>query len=72
MVENGNRKEWIPHQFKYYAGRHTRNDKYQFWNHEYHAEELLPLMPGTGMTKLNYIHQNPVRTGCCGGGTLFV
>ena len=39
------RKEWMLHQFKYYAGRHTRNEKYQLWTHENHAEELLPFLP---------------------------
>ena len=65
MIETGNesRKEWMLHQFKYYAGKHTRNEKYQLWTHENHAEELLPLVPEKGLTKLNYIHQNPVRAG---------
>jgi len=40
MIETGNesRKEWMLHQFKYYAGKHTRNEKYQLWTHENHAE----------------------------------
>jgi len=65
MIETGteSRKEWMLHQFKYYANRHTRNDKYQLWTHENHAEELLPMVPEKGLIKLNYIHQNPVRAG---------
>lgn len=65
MIENENesRKEWMLHQFKYYASQHTRNEKYQLWTHENHAEELLPLVPEKGFIKLNYIHQNPVNAG---------
>jgi REP element-mobilizing transposase RayT len=65
LVEHGSesRKEWMLHQFKYYAGRHTRNEKYQLWTHENHAEELLPMVPEKGLIKLNYIRQNPVRAG---------
>ena len=51
------------HQFKYYAGKHTRNEKYQLWTHENHAEELSPFKPDSTLIKLNYIHQNPVRAG---------
>ena len=51
------------HQFKYYADRHARNEKYQLWTHENHAEELLPMVPEKGLIKLNYIRQNPVRAG---------
>jgi len=50
-------------QFKYFAGKHSRNEKYQLWTHENHAEELLPFVPEKSLIKLNYLHQNPVRAG---------
>jgi putative transposase len=65
LVENSNesRKEWMLPRFAHYANSHARNENYQLWTHENHAEELSPLKPEIGKIKLNYIHQNPVRAG---------
>jgi putative transposase len=65
VVENSNesRKYWMLKQFSHHANSHNRNEKYQLWTHENHAEELSPLVPEKGKIKLNYIHQNPVRAG---------
>jgi putative transposase len=35
------RREWMLHQFKYYASRHQRNDTYQLWEHDNHPVELV-------------------------------
>jgi REP element-mobilizing transposase RayT len=55
------RREWMLHQFKYYASRHSRNEKYQLWEHDNHFIEL----SSTAFTqqKIDYIHQNPVSAG---------
>ena len=55
------RKEWMLHQFKYYASRHTRNETYQVWKHENHPIELFTL--AFIQQKIDYIHDNPVRAG---------
>jgi putative transposase len=55
------RREWILHQFKYYASQHSRNEKYQLWEHDNHFIELSS--PAFTQQKIDYIHQNPVRAG---------
>ena len=64
LIENSgveSRRQWILHQFKYYASQHTRNEKYQLWEQDNHFVEL----SSTAFTqqKIEYIHQNPVRAG---------
>jgi putative transposase len=68
QVETGieSRRDWMLHQFKYFAAQHSRNENYQLWTHENHAEELGPCKPDIGRIKLNYIHNNPVRAGIVG------
>ena len=55
------RKEWLKMIFEYYARFNKRAKDLQFWTHENHAVELST----NGMidSRLNYIHQNPVRAG---------
>jgi len=63
-IENSgieSRKEWMLHQFKYYASRHSRNDTFQLWEHNNHPIELSS--PAFTQQKIDYIHQNPVRAG---------
>ena len=55
------RREWMLHQFKYYATRHSRNEKYQLWEHDNHFIELHS--PAFTQQKINYIHDNPVKAG---------
>ena len=55
------RREWMLHQFKYYASRHSRNEKYQLWEHDSHFIELTS--PTFTQQKIDYIHQNPVTAG---------
>jgi len=63
-IENSgieSRRDWMLHQFKYYASRHSRNEKYQLWEHDNHFIELSS--PGFTKQKIYYIHQNPVKAG---------
>ncbi len=55
------RKDWMLHQFKYFASRHSRNELYQLWEHENHFVELSS--PDFTQQKIDYIHQNPVKAG---------
>jgi putative transposase len=55
------RKDWLLHLFKYY-GKYNKNVKtYQFWEHDNHAVEVWS--DKVIGTKINYIHDNPVRAG---------
>jgi putative transposase len=63
-IENSgieSRKDWMLHQFKYYASRHLRNEKYQLWEHDNHFIEVSS--PAFTQQKIDYIHLNPVRAG---------
>jgi REP element-mobilizing transposase RayT len=55
------RRQWLTMVSKYEAGGHNRNESFQIWYHDNHAEELIT-EPFTRQ-KLNYLHQNPVRAG---------
>ena len=44
-----------------YYGYLERKIKFGFWENGYHGEEITS--PNFFVTKLNYIHQNPVRSG---------
>ena len=63
-IENNgieSRREWMLHQFKYYASRHSRNEKYQLWEHDNHFVECSS--PAFTQQKIDYIHDNPARAG---------
>ena len=45
------------------AIRHMRNQGFQVWTHENHAIEIDPFSSTMADSRLNYIHQNPVRAG---------
>jgi len=63
-IENSgveSRRDWMLHQFKYYASLHTRNEKYQLWEQDNHPIELES--PAFTQQKIDYIHQNPVAAG---------
>jgi REP element-mobilizing transposase RayT len=55
------RKEWILSKFEYNAKKHMQKSKYQVWQRDSHAEELISTK--FIEQKKNYIHQNPVRAG---------
>ncbi len=54
------RRDWMLHQFKYFASRHSRNEKYQLWTHNNHPIQLNGNMFDQ---RLDYIHYNPVKAG---------
>ena len=61
LTENESRREWLSYMFEFYAKRTNANVLFKVWtsnNHpeEIHSKEFL-------LTKLNYIHLNPVRAG---------
>jgi REP element-mobilizing transposase RayT len=63
MIETGNesRKEWMLNLFGFEPSKHKRNENYQFWTHENHAEHIYSIK--FIAQKLQYIHNNPVRAG---------
>ena len=62
IQEDGeSRKEWMLIQFKQ-AGL-EKSQQYQLWTHENHAIEINPYQPMFMQSKINYIHNNPVRAG---------
>ena len=60
-TEPESRKEWMLDLFEFSAKQHKRNEKYQIWTHENHAE--LIYSDKFIIQKINYIHDNPVRAG---------
>ncbi len=55
------RREWLAVVCKFAAGGHNRNETFQIWSHDNHAEELYT--DKFIKQKLDYLHQNPVRAG---------
>ena len=64
-IESGkeSRETWMQHVFAFNARKHMRNEDRQFWTHENHAVYLEPTKPEMLNSRINYIHQNPVRAG---------
>ena len=60
-TETESRRDWMLNLFEFSAKQHKRNEKYQFWTHDNHAE----IVYGNKFmdSKINYIHENPVRAG---------
>jgi len=62
IQEDGeSRKEWMLIQFK--QSGIDKGQQYQLWTHENHAIEINPYQPAFIQSKINYIHNNPVRAG---------
>ena len=55
------RRDWLLLIFRYAARKHSRNEKFQVWTHENHAEEIFSNK--FIEQKIEYIHNNPVRAG---------
>lgn len=49
--------------FKQAATAHVRNKEYQVWTHENHAVGIDGHIKDMFVSKLNYIHNNPVKDG---------
>jgi REP element-mobilizing transposase RayT len=60
-MEQESRRDWMLNLFEFAAKQHKRNEKYQVWTHENHAE--LIYSDNFIFQKINYIHDNPVRAG---------
>ncbi|MEI7501995.1 MAG: transposase [Paludibacter sp.] len=60
-LESESRRDWMLNIFGFAAKKHKRNEDYQFWTHENHAE--LIYSDKFFFQKLNYIHENPIRAG---------
>jgi REP element-mobilizing transposase RayT len=61
--EPESRRDWMLFQFKKAAEQHTRNNEYQLWTHENHAIGIDPHINNMFLSKLHYIHNNPVKEG---------
>lgn len=55
------RREWLLHLFRFYANRTSKNENFRVWTGNNHPEEIYS--ESFFISKLNYIHQNPVRAG---------
>ncbi len=55
------RREWMLHQFNYYGRINPNNENRQIWTNDNHPEYCYS--EDFTFVKLNYTHQNPVRTG---------
>jgi REP element-mobilizing transposase RayT len=60
-TEPESRRDWMMNIFEFAAKQHKRNEKYQVWTHENHAELVYSNV--FIEQKINYIHDNPVRAG---------
>ena len=61
MKEKESRRDWLMYMFKYYAKQNTNNREFQFWQQDNYPVELLNI--NQVWTKINYIHNNPVKAG---------
>ncbi len=59
--EPESRRDWLLHLFRFHANQTNANEIFRLWTGDNHPEEILSAPFFT--TKLNYIHQNPVRNG---------
>jgi len=59
--ESESRRDWMLNLYEFAAKHHKRNEKYQIWTHENHAE--LIYSDKFIFQKISYIHENPVRAG---------
>lgn len=57
--ETESRKEWLLYMFNFYARKTNANDYFKVWSGDNRPEEILS--DNFLRSKLNYIHQNPVR-----------
>ena len=59
--EPESRRDWLLYMFNYYSNRTNANDFFKVWTSNNHPEEIYT--EDFMKTKLNYIHENPVRAG---------
>lgn len=63
IIESGeeSRNQWMAHQFAYNGRINPNNKDWQIWSNDNHPEECFS--DKFTKSKLNYIHENPVRAG---------
>ncbi|MFT4155968.1 REP-associated tyrosine transposase [Parafilimonas sp.] len=59
--EPENRKDWLLHKFNFHANTTNQNKDFKIWTGNNHPEEIFS--DDFMRTKVDYIHQNPVRAG---------
>lgn len=59
QAEPESRKDWLLYMFSFYANRTNANDYFKLWTNNNHPEHIYS--QDFFLSKLNYIHQNPVR-----------
>jgi len=59
--ENESRRNWLQYMFEFYAAPSNKHSEYKMWTGDNHPEEITS--EKFLRTKLNYIHENPVRAG---------
>lgn len=59
--ENESRRDWLLHMFRFHANRTNQNKEFNIWTNDNHPEEIFS--QDFLMSKLNYLHENPVRAG---------
>ena len=60
-AEPESRRDWLLYMFHFYANRTAANDNFKVWTGNNHPEEIHS--DKFMCSKLNYIHENPVRAG---------
>lgn len=60
-TENESRRDGLLRTFRYHAGHTNQNKEYKIWRGDNHPEEITS--QEFMLSKLAYIHQNPVRAG---------
>jgi len=58
-TEPESRRDWLLYMFRFYANRTMANKEFKVWTSTNHPEEINS--DSFLLTKLNYIHENPVR-----------
>lgn len=59
--EPESRRDWLLYMFRFHANQTNSNEMFKVWTGDNHPEEIHSA--AFFNTKLNYIHQNPVRAG---------
>ena len=60
-AEPESRRDWLLYMFRFYANRTMANKEFKLWTGNNHPEEIYS--NSFLRTKLNYLHDNPVRAG---------
>jgi Transposase and inactivated derivatives len=59
--EHESRREWLLYMFRFFGNGTNANEEFKVWTSDNHPEEIYS--DAFLQTKLNYIHQNPVKAG---------